>query len=124
MPPPPPPPPGDTILFNTTVAATAGACGLAPACAASTAVFFDTFSPVATGKLVTATVTGATTPSRPRIQIQTLLGAIVADSGATPTTNTTTTSFTPTTTGLHFIRVCNCGGAPAPTYTILISQAP
>jgi hypothetical protein len=126
-PPPPPPPPGDTILLQSTVAPTGGACGITVTpCTGATGVFIDTFNPTAVGPVVTATAVGATTTSRPQIQIRTILGVQVANSGATPTTNTAMASFSPTSTGLHFIVVCNCGGAgpPAPTYTIQVSQAP
>lgn len=123
---PPAPPAGDTILLSTTVSP-AGGCGIAPgACVAATGIFVDTFSPVATGKLITATVTGATTNSRPQVQIRTIVGVQVAISTDSPTTNTATVTFTPTSTGLHIIAACNCPGAgpAAPTYAIQVSQAP
>ena len=126
-PPPPPPPPGDTILTSTTVAPSGGACGIGVgACAAATGIFVDTFNPVATGKLITATVTGSTTNSRPQIKITTILGVQVAISTDSPSTHTATVTFTPSTTGLHVITACNCpaAGPPAPTYTVQISQAP
>ena len=126
-PPPPPPPPGDTILLSTTVAPTGGACGIGPgACVAATQIFVDTFNPAAAGKLVTATVTGSTTNSRPQLSIRTIVGVQVAISTDTPTTNSATATFTPSSTGLHVITACNCpaAGPPAPTYTVTVSQAP
>ena len=126
VPPPPPPPPGDTILLSTTVSP-AGGCGIGPGqCIGATGIFVDTFNPAATGKLVTATVTGSTTNSRPQLKITTITGVQVAISTDTPTSNTATATFTPTSTGLHIIAACNCpaAGPAAPTYTIQVSQAP
>ena len=84
----------------------------------------QTFNATA-GKLVTLSVTGPTATSRPRILVTDLFNSVVANSGGSPTTQTTTTTFTPTGTQLFIMLMEDCApSAAAANYTVLVTQAP
>jgi hypothetical protein len=126
--PPPPPPPGNTVLFNGSLATSAGsAIPVALACpppAGGARGFIQSFNAVA-AKLVTITVTGPTATSRPQIRVVDILGNQVANTGPTPTTQTNTTTFTPATSNLFILQVNECANvAIGSVYTVQISQAP
>jgi hypothetical protein len=81
-----------------------------------------TFNPGSAGKVITASVTGDVSGSRVRVVVRDNLNAIVAEE-QNPVTNNTTVSFTSTTTGQHVMQMTQVGTA-APTYTILVTEAP
>lgn len=81
-----------------------------------------TFNPTAAGKLITATVSGNVTGSRPRVQVLDNNNVVVANE-LFPTTSTTTVSFTSTTTGTHRLVFFEIG-TPSSLYTITVDQAP
>lgn len=81
-----------------------------------------TFNPTAAGKLITATVSGNVTGSRPRVQVLDNNNVVVANE-LFPTTSTTTVSFTSTTTGTHRLVFFEIG-VPSSLYTITVDQAP
>ncbi len=87
--------------------------------------FATTFNAVA-NKLVTITVTGPVTNSRPQIEVRDILGSSVANTGPTPTTQTNTTTFTPTGNQLFILAVNECAGgiAVGSIYTVSVTQAP
>ena len=110
-----------TSQNSTTIQITQNPCYTAPAPAHN--FLTQTFNAV-TGKLVTCSGTGPTTASRPRIRVTDLFGSIVADSGGSPTTQTTTTTFTPTGTQLYILTMEDCFPSAAANYTVLVTQAP
>ena len=83
----------------------------------------QSFNTVA-NKLVTCSVTGPLSTSRPRIQITDLFDTVVADSGPTPSSQTTTTTFTPSGAQLFKMRVEDCAASGIGDYTLLVTQAP
>lgn len=80
------------------------------------------FTPTAAGKLVTVTISGNATGSRPAIQILDPNFNTVAFEPF-PTTNTTTVQFVTTTTGPHQIFAQEVG-QPSSLYTISAVQQP
>ena len=110
-----------TSQNSTNITITQNACYTAPAPAHNS--LLQTFNAQA-GKLVTCSVTGPTTTSRPRILVTDLFGSVVADSGGSPTSQTTTTTFTPTGTQLFELFMEDCApSATAADYTLLVVQA-
>ena len=82
------------------------------------------FSTTAAGKLVTATVTGPSSMSRPQIQVLDMFMAELANTGPTPTAQGATATFTPTSAGQHMLLVNECTAGITGNYTVLITQAP
>jgi hypothetical protein len=82
----------------------------------------QTFNATA-GKLVTCSVTGPTTTSRPRIEAIDFFDSAVADTGAAPTSQATTTTFTPAGNQLFGIRIEDCAPSGVGNYAILVTQA-
>jgi hypothetical protein len=117
--------PSPTTLLNEQVASNpAPAIGpLDNPCAGAAAGFGRTFNAVS-GRVVTVTVTGPVTASRPQIRIADILGNQVANTGPTPSTQSTTTTFTPSGNNLYILQVNECAAvAPGGVYTVLITQA-
>ncbi len=113
-----------TTLLSEMVASTAGAPVTSTPCAGAATGFSRTFNATA-GKLVTIVVTGPTGTSRPQIQVRDILGNQVANTGATPTTQANTTTFTPIATNLFILSVNECAAiAAGSVYTVLVTQAP
>lgn len=126
-PPPPPPPPGNTVLLSEMVASGAGVFVGADKCATPAGGdrgFVRTFNALA-GKLVSVTVTGPVTNSRPQIRVVDLLATQVANTGNTPTTQTNTTTFTPSASQLFILQVQECANITVGSvYSVQVSQAP
>jgi hypothetical protein len=79
------------------------------------------FNPTAAGRVVTATVTGDITASRPRVQIFDPVNVLVANSPVPGTSNSVTVSFTSTNNGLHLLNVSETGTV-ANVYTVLVTE--
>lgn len=122
------PPPGATTLLSEMVASSTPAPIAAAngGCVSPTNTGFTRAFNAVAGKLVTITVTGPASSSRPQIRATDLLGNQVANTGATPTSQTNTTTFTPTADQLYVLTVneCAAGFAAGSVYTVLVTQAP
>jgi len=115
-----------TTLLDQEIASTAGGGFGVVICPAVTGGFFVEFTPT-NGKTVTVTVTGPTTASHPQIDVVTGLFTIpseVANSGVSPTTQTTTVTFIATATASHFAAVNECAivFTPGLVYHIVVTQ--
>lgn len=75
-------------------------------------------------KTVTITVTGPTSNSRPEIRVLDNQGNVVANSGVTPTTQTTVTTFSPSARLTFTLQAFECAGAIAGNYKFNVVQAP
>ena len=120
----PPPPPGSTTLLERTIASLGGGCTITTQCGGAAGILesLNVFAPTATGKVITATVQGSLTNSRPQFEIRDG-GTVFANSGVTPTTNTATASFTSISNEALDLHICECN-TESPEYDILITQAP
>ncbi len=78
------------------------------------------FNPSAAGRLITATLSGSATGSRPTVIITDATGSVVAQQLA-PTTNSTTVTFTSTNNGVHALLSGDIGTGAA-TYTLLVTE--
>jgi hypothetical protein len=85
-------------------------------------IFVGTFNPTSAGKVISVSVAGNTTGSRPRVTVYDASFNVVAQQ-LVPVTNTTTLTFTSSSTGDHHIYAWE-NGAPASLYTITAVQQP
>jgi hypothetical protein len=69
-------------------------------------------------------VTGPLSTSRPRILVTDLFGTVFADSGPSPTAQTTTTTFTPSGNQLIELIIEDCAPSGIGDYTVLVTQTP
>jgi hypothetical protein len=115
-----------TTVLDSQIASVPGGAipPTATPCAAPTAGFATTFNLVA-DKAVTVTVTGPTTNSRPQIRVADILGNQVANTGATPTSQANSATFTPLSANLFVLQVNECDGvAPGNVYHVVVTQGP
>ena len=85
-------------------------------------IFAGTFNPTSAGKVISVSVEGNTTGSRPHVRVYDAQFNIVAQE-LFPVTNLTTLSFSSTSTGDHHIYAFE-NGTPASLYTITAVQQP
>lgn len=109
-----------TASGSTMILITDSPCYVAPVPAHNK--LLQNFNAVA-NKLVTCSATGPLSSSRPRIQITDLFDTVVADSGQSPTAQTTVTTFTPVGNQLFKILVEDCSASGIGDYTLLVTQA-
>jgi len=122
----------DTAPPVTLYSGTVASEGQAPiqqfGCTGAQDGFYAQFNTQAAGKLVTATVTGPSTNSRPQIQILAIVTLKdleeVANTGPTPTAQSATATFTPASAGMYLLAVNECTAGITGDYTVLVTQAP
>jgi hypothetical protein len=79
-----------------------------------------TFTPSAVGRLITTTITGNVTGSRPAVQVLDNNGNVVANEFF-PTTNATTVTFTTSAAAPHTVFFFEFG-VPSTTYTATVTE--
>ena len=84
--------------------------------------FVGSFNPNATGKVISISVAGNTTGSRPAVRVYDSAFNIVAEENL-PVTNTTNLTFVSSSTGDHYIYAREAG-TPSSLYTIGATQQP
>ena len=114
-------PAAQTTLLSSTNSASSPPPLINNSCVFPSAGFQTGFT-AGSGRLVTATVTGPTSDSRPQIIIQDSNSNEVANSGAIPTDNGAQTSFTPSSSQTFTLTVIECSAGISGSYTVLVTQ--